>query len=263
MLYGSAFIGPGGAASLYTIDPATGAATLVGPIGFTRVSALDFNPSNGVLYGVGQDLLSNAVLITVNTATGAGTEVGSLGLGGLVSQDIAFRPSDSTLFSYNFGNIYTINTTTGAATFVHTDPNGFPLGDALAFSSAGTLYTADETDLRIVDQTAGGTITHLVNLNYPISGSRANGMKFDFSTGTLYASAVSGGPGTNYLATIDIGSGNVTEIGPTVAGLDALAVSVPEPGSLVLFVAGGVGLLFWGRRFGVQGVSGKVFATPD
>ena len=236
-IYGSAYIGQGGAASLYTIDPTTGAGTLVGAMGFNRVSALDFNPSNGVLYGVGQDASDNVVLITINTATGAGTEVGVLG--NFLSQDIAFRPSDSTLFSYNGGLITTINTTTGAATVLFNDPDGFPLGNALAFSSGGTLYTADQANLRVVDQTLGGTITPLVSLNYPVDGSRANGMKFDFATGTLYASVVSGGPGTNYLATIDLGSGDVTMIGATVAGLDAIAIkSVPEPSSLVLGLIG-------------------------
>jgi DNA-binding beta-propeller fold protein YncE len=247
-LYGSAYLGPGSPASLYTLDPTTGAATLVGPIGFSRVSALDFNPTNGVLYGVGADSTGTAVLLTINTKTGAGTEVGPLGLGGFVSQDIAFRPGNGTLFSYNFGAIYTINTKTGHATFVGNDPNGFPLGNALAFSAAGRLLTADETDLRLVDQ-ATGNMTHLVNLNYPIGDSRANGMKFDFQTGTLFASVI--GDNGNYLAIIDPATGKVTEIGPTVAGLDALAVlPVPEPASLTLFALGTAGVLgyCWRRR---------------
>jgi hypothetical protein len=253
IIFGSAFNGPNGPASLYTINPSTGAATLVGPIGFNRVGALDFNPVNGLLYGVGADRSGNAALLTINTATGAGTEVGALGIG--VSQDIAFRPSDGKLFSYNGGSIFTINTTTGAATFLLNDPAGFPLGNALAFSHDGTLFTADQVDLRIVDQTSGGTITHLVDLNYPVSGSRANGMKFDFSTDTLFASVI--GNSGNFLATIDTGSGDVTEIGPTVGGLDAIAIQpaaaiVPEPSSLALFALGGLALAGWrgwkGRR---------------
>jgi hypothetical protein len=259
IIYGSAYSGSGGPATLYTINPNTGAATPVGAIGFKQVSALDFDPSNGRLYGVATDANGNPLLLTINTATGAGTEVGSLGAFRDLSQDIAFRPSDSTLFSYNVGKIFTIDPTTGNATFVGDDPNGFPDGNGLAFSSSGTLYTADQTDLRIIDQTTGN-ITHLVNLNYPLGSSRANGMKFDFSTDTLYASVVAGNrSGTNnYFATIDIGSGIVTEIGPTVSGLDAIAIEnvavpTPEPTTLTLLATGflaigGFGLNRWRRR---------------
>src|SRR5439155_932534 len=40
-LYAAAFNGPQGAASLYAVDPDTGVTTLIGPIGFWRVSAMD------------------------------------------------------------------------------------------------------------------------------------------------------------------------------------------------------------------------------
>src|SRR4051812_36769447 len=80
LLYGSAY-GPDVAARLYTINPATGDATLVGPIGFGLVGSLDFSPSSGILYGEGRRLSSGAhVLLTINPTTGAGTEVGPLGL---------------------------------------------------------------------------------------------------------------------------------------------------------------------------------------
>src|ERR1035438_196090 len=88
IIYGAAYIGATGQASLYTIDASTGAATLIGAIGFERVSAMDFGP-NGVLYAVGRlSTASNvAILMTIDTGTGVGTEIGALGLGSNVAQD--------------------------------------------------------------------------------------------------------------------------------------------------------------------------------
>jgi hypothetical protein len=78
-IYGTAYIG-GGAATLYNIDPNTGTATPVGSgIGFDRVGGIDFDPSTGILYGMGAT--DTFQLITINTTTGIGTSVGPTGLG--------------------------------------------------------------------------------------------------------------------------------------------------------------------------------------
>jgi hypothetical protein len=50
-LYGTtSSAGSGNPSSFYTINPATGAATLVGAIGFNRVGAMDVHPTTGVIY---------------------------------------------------------------------------------------------------------------------------------------------------------------------------------------------------------------------
>ena len=225
ILYGTAYNGNTGLASLYTIDSTSGAATLVGATGFEAVGAIDFDPLNGVLYGAGKDPNSGSLgLITINPTTGLATEVGA---NGLTFQDISFR-KDGTLFGYSSGNIYKLNLTTGAGILLGSVGDRFlTSGNALAFSPDGTLYKADESDLRTIDQTnGGGTVT--MGLSYPESNSRANGMAFDLSTGTLWASVKSNTE--NYLATINVTTGVVTDIGTTVPGLDSLAVSpVPEP----------------------------------
>jgi hypothetical protein len=266
IIYGSAYSGQSGPATLYTINPTNGAATPIGAIGAERVGSLDFCP-NGVLYGVGS-VAGTADLLTINTATGAGTVVGSLGLGNDAFQDIACRPSDGKLYGYDGGNIYTINTATGAATLVGSVGDSFPDGNALAFSSANVLYKADQNSLWTINQSTGaGTV--LVALTYPISRSRANGMKFDPASGTLYASVVSGDSEVglvNYFATINIATGVVTEIGPTVAGLDAIAIPAPaaraaipalSPAALALLLGSLLlsGLLLMRRR-GVPNKSG-------
>src|SRR5437660_12817234 len=76
-IFGTAYTNTNGAASLYSISPTTGAATLVGATGFRQISALAFAP-NGTLYGIGRNGTGALVLLTINTATGAGTQVGSI-----------------------------------------------------------------------------------------------------------------------------------------------------------------------------------------
>jgi hypothetical protein len=254
-IYGAAFNGPT-PARLYSISPTTGAFTLIGPIGFGVVSAMAFSPS-GTLYGVGQDI-NGFELFTINTTTGAGTVVGPTGINSPF-QDMAFR-SDGVLFGYGGGVIYTVNVSTGHATLVG-DTTKFPDGNGLAFSSSNILYTANQTELDIVNQTTAA-LTTVVPLNYGSAfgpgESRANGMKFNPLNGTLYASVVNGGPGSAWsLATINISTGVVTRIGPTVPGIDALAVSgtsgpplpTPVPSSWLLTAAGLAGVALYQLRY--------------
>jgi len=79
-LYGSVHQGGGNPATfLYTIDPATGVPTLVGPIGFDKVGAIEFGP-DGILYGgVGSGVANLGALISIDPSTGAGTLIGPTG----------------------------------------------------------------------------------------------------------------------------------------------------------------------------------------
>ena len=159
----------------------------------------------GTLFGVGSTG-TNTVLIAINTVTGAGTLVGSLGQGNLFVRDIAFRPSDGTLFAFAEGLIFTINSTTGVATIVGNAGIGFPFGNSLAFQGA-TLYYANETALYTINQaTAAATLVR--NIAYqPAFGTfpRPPAMKCDPVTGTLWTSVVGifQGAFTNKLGTID------------------------------------------------------------
>jgi hypothetical protein len=266
VLYGTAYSGPGGAASLYSIDSTSGAATLIGATGFARVGAIDFN-SAGVLYGVGTDALGRFALLTINTTTGAGTEVGPLSNGELFgAPDMSFRNADGALYLFHGERIYLVNTTSGAATGIGDSLAGTGLtaadilGNAMAFSPSDTLFSANQANLLTLNQATGVRLT-TNPIFYPppgVSGNvvRANAMDFDNGTGTLWASVVDGsaatstGSGVNYLATINTSTGVVTRIGPTVTGLDGLAVlpslTVPVPAAVWLF-GSAVGLLGWAR----------------
>ena len=239
-VYGSAYTGRDGLATLYTIDLRNGVATAVGPIGFERVGAMDFHPATGVLYALGEraDGSDEAVLITIDTATGEGTEVGPTLIGDdSPGHDISFR-SDGVLFAMldDGQDLYTVDTTTGEATFVASTAF-HDAGNAIAFSqdddllfatnaggSEGTLHTLD---------TADGANTEVAPLLFPAPGDdqpRINAMDVDPETGTLYASVndrpYGGGTRENYFGTVDVATGIVTIIGATVDGLDAIAFSV-------------------------------------
>ena len=72
----------------------------------------------------------------VDVATGNATLVGN---SGAALTDIAFDPNGN-LFGISFSSLYSINTSTGAASLIG---SGFPASmNALTFSSTGTLYGA-------------------------------------------------------------------------------------------------------------------------
>lgn len=116
-LYGNSSTGYGATAdTLYSINPVTGVATLIGRLGFSDVYALGFG-QNGTLYGM-EDADEMGGLININLTTGAGTLVGDSGLGGPF--DIASDPAGSGYYVAD-GNtfaLYNVNVATGAATEV-------------------------------------------------------------------------------------------------------------------------------------------------
>ncbi|MEX0703295.1 MAG: PEP-CTERM sorting domain-containing protein [Planctomycetales bacterium] len=136
---------------LYTIDPTTGAASLVGSHGVTDLFGLAFDSKNNVLYGT--QISSTGQLYQLNTTTGAATAVGplsgALGIGGLAYD--ALR--DMLVGWYDFGgDLYAIDRTTGAATL---------LVDGPAARDGGLAYDADRDVIWGVDLTNSGTLFSL------------------------------------------------------------------------------------------------------
>ncbi|MCJ7619706.1 MAG: PEP-CTERM sorting domain-containing protein [Anaerolineae bacterium] len=108
--------------NFYRLDPTSGAATLIGAQG-QEVTGLAFG--NGVLYGLGGDNHDN--LVIMNRTTGAATPVGPLATVRLMDGGIDFDGegvlwgiSDPQNTAAVPSQVFTINTATGAATFVAT-----------------------------------------------------------------------------------------------------------------------------------------------
>lgn len=104
----------GNASALYTIDSTTGAATLVGRGGFFA----DDIAINAGGFAFAADAIFTNSLYSVNLATGAGTLIGALGIAPFAQAGSDFDTAGVLWMLLSNGQIYTVNTGSGAATFV-------------------------------------------------------------------------------------------------------------------------------------------------
>lgn len=231
ILYGATAGGEGAPSALYTIDPATGAATPVGAgIGFDRCSALEASTA-GVLFAACTNSEGSRVLVTIDRNTGVGTEIGPLGLQVGNVTDVSFAP-DGTLYGYVQSKspiLLTIDTTDGSASSVGNPTTGGS-GNALAFDST-VLYHAGDDDLSTIDPADASSAPHCT-LAFPdsLGGGRINAMDENPATGVVFGSLrlfeVPQGEPQNFLVTVDPTTCEVSSIGATVDGLDAIAFLV-------------------------------------
>jgi hypothetical protein len=131
--------------SLYAINRTTGAATLVGALG-TSIDGLAFDSVSGNLYGSSS---ANHGFYQISSSSGHATFIGSIGL--FYSDytesvnGLAFDPVTHVLYgcitgSSYLGGLVTINTTTGAGTFLGATQ---PLCDIAFQPETGLLFGID------------------------------------------------------------------------------------------------------------------------
>ncbi|MBL8746051.1 MAG: hypothetical protein JNK58_06815, partial [Phycisphaerae bacterium] len=236
-----------GPSSLYRIDPLTGAATLIGPIGFNGVSGITFMP-DGTLYGAcNSDAIygpASSALIRIDPNSGAGTLIGKIsdsasGAGRIT--DISVGPN-GTLYGYgDAGNegLYIIDTNTGAGSFVGFSGT-FGGGNGMDFDLDGRLYQTawDNGCLHELDPLTGAS--SCVPGTQGTLPQAINALDFNLSTGTLYGSLRSD---VNYLITIDKVNGGYSTVGATVLGLDAIAFRCSLAPCSTVFVGGAPNLV--------------------
>lgn len=214
--------------SLYSVNLSTGAATLIGPVGFSDVEGLSFQPGTGTLFGVDDSLEQ---LITINLSTGVGTFVGNLGVSTL-NPSLAFDNAGNLFIADDTRNFYSVNPGTGAATLI-----GSTGRDITGLTALGTtLYGLDDGNNALVTINPGTGATTLVgSLGIDIDEP---GLDFDAS-GTLFAI----GDGTD-IYRIDTSTGAATFVATTLNGFEALAIApattgvIPEPGTVALLASG-------------------------
>ena len=222
--------------NLYTIDKTTGAATLVGPMGISHVTAMAYDLINDTLYAVKGPYNdpNQGCLYTVNTTTGAANQVGcdanmdhptpgmDFHSNGTLYGIAPYNPRPMTLFSINTTN--GLRTLIGASGIDWSEGNGFAIDQAgIGYlsnnSSPGNFYTIN---LSTGSETSVGAHTYT---GFPpfTSNVKIGSMSFD-ENGILYG-AVSDGVGSNanYLATINLTTAEVTFVANLPNDMDSIA----------------------------------------
>lgn len=139
-LYGiESFLG----SRLFTIDPNTGARTVVGNTGINGFRGLAYDPNAKVLYA---SFFSGRDLYTVDTTTAAATFVGDIGFSNV--NGLAFDPNTNTLYGTAFEELITIDTTTGAGTSVGS--TGIAGAGAAFDADTNTLYATGANTPRVL-----------------------------------------------------------------------------------------------------------------
>ncbi len=237
---------------LYGVSTTDAALDLIGPTGLTDLGALEFNPYDGVLYGLttGADAALYRFVISPTLDDVTAYPIGELGIY-IYEGGLAFAP-DGTAYGVNGGVttsvLFTLDLDTGQATPTNTLSGRHDIAglgwrdDGLLVgldSTTGTLLTIDPVTAQI------GHIEDMAPIIGSIGGMvLAGGDTGYFSTAGLHALT----PGSNELYSFNPYSGDHTQIGLfddtviTGAGFAGLSV-IPEPTTLGLLILGSVGLL--------------------
>lgn len=247
---------------LYSIDPATGTATLIGPTGQVRMIGLVVD-TDSTIYAISEE--SNSKLWTLDGSTGVATLVGALGFN-LQEGDMTIDPLTGVMYVANGlgDNLYTVSKTTGAATLVGSFGAAGRDVSGLQFIGS-TLYGLALRDAAI---DALGTVDALTGLFTTIGDTGTNcgviaALGRDPSSGTTFI----GCPATNFgsnnqLFSVDLATGSATLVGPltgiaaSVSGFSTAgdpAILIPEPASLALLGLG-MGLLGFAKRRSARGL---------
>lgn len=281
-LYGASngMSGGAGISNFYTIDAATGNASLVGSIGFENVTGMACLADGRLVASARGDAVvspgPSAILIEIDPVSGAGSLIGTIG--DLNAGDdcgrmpgLTYDGVSGNLYAYGdfcnagFEGLFTVDPNTGAGTSV--GPTGYSGGGngLAAEPGTGTLYATpfDFGSLITINPVTGaGTDVPGSAGNVPF---RVNSLTFDPGSGALYGSwndsTVSG---ESYLVTINTADGFTTTVGTTVTNLDAISFPCgPPPPPLIIPTTNKVGLFalamlmlvfawVWRRRMGAE-----------
>lgn len=201
--------------NLYTVNPATGNATLL--MGAPGVSGLAFDPNTGLLYGW---VTLTHQLVKINPATSATTFLG--GGGTIDILGMAYISSSNRLMAVSRTDLYEVNLTTGALTWIA--QIGEPTPSDLAWDPLlNVFYGVSGTNFCSISP--AGTMTKIAATGNP--GPGITGVAFNPGPRTLYATTLSD------LLTINLTTGAPTTIGAT--GYTTLLDLTYDPGSSTLF----------------------------
>ena len=229
------------------INLMNGTFTQISDLGSTLYNDIAYAP-DGTLYGLANN---GASLVTFDSTTGDVTPVASLGGSGIES--IAFNPNNGVLFGASESGLYTIDPTTGQASYIGDfgSPYGCNLWQNIRFDSDGNLYlsnTGDNTDIYQVNTNTGsatfvGEVNGYANLilengsqymygvSIPsINGANAQPVLVSFNLGSFVAGGTNADGSINQISVTMVGSGGDFPVNFNFSGNvpNPLPVNIPD-----------------------------------
>ena len=199
--------------------------TQIADLGSTLYNDIAYAP-NGTLYGLANN---GASLVTFDRTTGAVTPVASLGGSGIES--IAFNPNNGALFGASESGLYTIDPTTGQASYVGDfgSPYGCNLWQNIRFDSDGNLYvsnTSGNTDIYQVNTGTGsatfvGEVTGYSNLILENGSQYMYGVSIPSINGAAAAPVLVSFDLSSFVAGGTNADGSIHQISVTMVGAGA------------------------------------------
>ena len=216
--------------------------TEIADLGSTLYNDIAYAP-DGTLYGLANN---GASLVTFDSTTGDVTPVATLGGSGIES--IAFDPNNGVLFGASESGLYTIDPTTGQASYIGDfgSPYGCNLWQNIRFDSDGNLYlsnTGDSsgTDIYQVNTDTGAATfegevegyadiilengsQYMYGVSIPsINGADAQPVLISFDLSSFVAGGTNADGSINHISVSMVGSGNQFPVNFNFSG------NVPAP----------------------------------
>ena len=231
------------------INLMNGTFTQISDLGSTLYNDIAYAP-DGTLYGLANN---GASLVTFDSTTGDVTPVASLGGSGIES--IAFNPNNGALFGASESGLYTIDPTTGQASYIGDfgSPYGCNLWQNIRFDSDGNLYLSNTgdgsgTDIYQVNTNTGsatfvGEVNGYANLilengsqymygvSIPsINGANAQPVLVSFNLGSFVAGGTNADGSINQISVTMVGSGGDFPVNFNFSGNvpNPLPVNIPD-----------------------------------
>jgi hypothetical protein len=196
--------------------------------------AIDFDRAANTLYGITFLAAGTGTmeLGTIDQATGAFTSIGPISGAGAAEANwcgLSMDPTTNTMYAAavtgaGLCNLYTIDLTTGATTLVAPIAGPAALYIDIAIDVNGQMYAHDiAADTLVTVNKATGATTVLGPTG--MASNFAQGMDFDWTTNTLYATIYTGG-GTGAFCSLSTTTGAATVIASTTAWNSEMEMAV-------------------------------------
>jgi hypothetical protein len=233
---------------IYRLDSVTGADALLTTVTGVQYFGLATSSAPKTIYAI-DTTASTGCLYTFNVSTFANQLVGCAGVD---IREIAYNLNNNILYGTNYSSLYTINTSTGAATIVGSFAGPTAIWAMGYDQGTNTLYGVDSLSslLYTISTTTGAAA--LVGAT---GQSRITDNYVDPSTGTMFA--IGNDPNNFYSINNATGAAAVVN---TVTGIVAMGLAAPPPplilavptmnewGIIMFFFLAGTGSAYMIRR---------------